>query len=53
MAAPDLVLDPSLRDWVLFPILLVMILVGIFRHYITLLLQSSPKQPDLAVVKEQ
>ncbi|KAK9472127.1 integral membrane protein DUF106-domain-containing protein [Dipodascopsis tothii] len=53
MAAPDLVLDPSLRDWVLFPILLVMILVGILRHYITLLLQSPPKQQDLAAIREQ
>ncbi|KAK9479766.1 integral membrane protein DUF106-domain-containing protein [Lipomyces japonicus] len=53
MAAPDLVLDPSLRDWVLFPILLVMILVGVLRHYATLLLQSAPKPADLATIKEQ
>ncbi|KAK9236747.1 integral membrane protein DUF106-domain-containing protein [Lipomyces kononenkoae] len=53
VTVPDLVLDPSLRDWVLFPILLVMILVGILRHYITLLLQSPPKQLDLLAIREQ
>ncbi|KAK9448976.1 integral membrane protein DUF106-domain-containing protein [Limtongia smithiae] len=52
-AAPELVLDPSLRDWVLFPILLVMILVGILRHYITQLLQAPPKQLELSAIREQ
>ncbi|KAK9383989.1 integral membrane protein DUF106-domain-containing protein [Kockiozyma suomiensis] len=52
-AAPDLVLDSSLRDWVLFPILLVMILVGILRHYVTQLLQTTPKQLDLLTIREQ
>ncbi|KAK9454189.1 integral membrane protein DUF106-domain-containing protein [Dipodascopsis uninucleata] len=50
---PDLVLDPSLRDWVLFPILLVMILVGVLRHYVTILLQSPPKQKDVLAIREQ
>ncbi|KAK9463019.1 integral membrane protein DUF106-domain-containing protein [Lipomyces oligophaga] len=52
-AAPDLVLDPSLTYWVLFPILFVMILVGVLRHYITLLLQSAPKKAELATIREQ
>jgi hypothetical protein len=43
----ELVLDPDIRNWVLFPIMVVMILVGILRHYITSILnvsQGSPKQ---------
>ncbi|KAK9467233.1 integral membrane protein DUF106-domain-containing protein [Lipomyces arxii] len=52
-AAPDLVIDPGLRDWVLFPILFVMILVGVLRHYINLLMQSAPKQQDALAIKEQ
>ncbi|KAK0206526.1 integral membrane protein DUF106-domain-containing protein [Desarmillaria ectypa] len=43
----------SIRDWVLFPITLVMILVGILRHYVVLLLQSPPKKLARAAVREQ
>jgi len=39
----ELLLDPSIRNWVLLPILVVMILVGLVRHYITLLFASPPK----------
>lgn len=46
-------LDSSIRDWVLFPILLVMILVGLVRHYITLLITSSPKPQQPQVVRQQ
>lgn len=48
-----LLLDSSIRDWVLFPILLVMILVGLVRHYITLLINSSPKPQQPEVVRQQ
>lgn len=50
---PDLVLDPKLREWVLFPILLVMILVGVLRHYLTILLQSSPKIESAKKMRQQ
>jgi len=57
MASPPgnvpLYLDPQIRDWVLFPITLVMILVGILRHYVTLLLNSPPKKQILAAIREQ
>ncbi|KAH8922430.1 transmembrane protein [Atractiella rhizophila] len=46
-------LDPALRDWVLFPIFIVMLLVGILRHYVTLLVQSPPKKLSLAALREQ
>jgi len=38
---------------VLFPITLVMILVGILRHYVVLLLQSTPKKQSRAAIREQ
>jgi len=37
----DLYLDPSIKYWVLFPIMIVMFLVGILRHNITTLLSES------------
>lgn len=50
---PDLVLDPRLREWVLFPILFVMILVGVARHYVTVLLQATPKVEEAKKLREQ
>jgi ER membrane protein complex subunit 3 len=43
MVNQEIFLDPAIRDWVLLPIMAVMLLVGIMRHYITLLLESPPK----------
>ncbi|KAK7470769.1 hypothetical protein VKT23_002187 [Stygiomarasmius scandens] len=52
-SAVSLYLDPQIRDWVLFPITLVMILVGVLRHYVVVLLQSPPKKQPRAAVREQ
>lgn len=41
MAGEHLVLDPSIRDWVVFPLMLMVILVGVLRHNITALLKSE------------
>ncbi|KAJ7591188.1 integral membrane protein DUF106-domain-containing protein [Mycena floridula] len=49
----SLYLDPQIRDWVLFPITLVMILVGILRHYVVILLQSPPKKLARSALREQ
>ncbi|KAI9574557.1 integral membrane protein DUF106-domain-containing protein [Boletus coccyginus] len=49
----SLYLDPQIRDWVLFPITLVMILVGVLRHYVSVLLQSTPKKLSRATLREQ
>lgn len=38
MLVPDLVLDPALQVWVLVPIMVVMVLVGVIRHLATILL---------------
>lgn len=42
-AAGDMYLDPAIRDWVLIPIMLTMIMVGILRHHATQLMSSTPK----------
>ncbi|KIR26668.1 hypothetical protein I307_02016 [Cryptococcus deuterogattii 99/473] len=52
-AEQDLYLDPSIRDWVLVPITLIMLLVGVLRHYVTQFLNSAPKKQTAAAVREQ
>ncbi|CCH41001.1 Transmembrane protein [Wickerhamomyces ciferrii] len=52
MAVPDLIIDPSLRYWVLLPISLVMILFGILRQYIQILLNPTPKLQPLSKIRE-
>lgn|ERR1711920_64733 len=47
----DLILDPSIRDWVVLPMVLVMVLVGLVRHYATLLMKSTPKS-ELNTLKQ-
>lgn len=39
----NLMLDPRIRDWVLMPILFVMLLQGIIREYISAILKDPPK----------
>ncbi|CAM9454452.1 unnamed protein product [Ascophyllum nodosum] len=41
MGGEHLVLDPAIRDWVVFPLMLMVILVGVLRHNITALLKSE------------
>ncbi|CAD6885610.1 unnamed protein product [Tilletia controversa] len=52
-ALQTLVLDSAIRDWVLLPITLVMILVGILRHNVTLLIDSPPKKISKQALREQ
>ncbi|KAG2193921.1 hypothetical protein INT46_001926, partial [Mucor plumbeus] len=47
-----MILDPAIRDWVLIPILFVMVLVGILRHHITMLITGAPKAPQLKAIRE-
>ncbi|KAJ3413379.1 ER membrane complex subunit 3 [Chytridiales sp. JEL 0842] len=42
-------LDPAIRDWVLIPIMVVMVLVGVLRHHAMQLLNSPIKQKVKAV----
>lgn len=39
----DLVVDPQIRSWVFLPIVVITFLVGIVRHYISILLTSQKK----------
>ncbi|CAM9466409.1 unnamed protein product [Ectocarpus sp. 12 AP-2014] len=41
MGGEHLVLDPAIRDWVVFPLMLMVILVGVLRHNITALLKAD------------
>ncbi|KAF9400410.1 ER membrane complex subunit 3 [Podila epigama] len=47
-----MLLDPAIRNWVLIPIMLVMVLVGIVRHQVTVLLNGTPKKADLKSARE-
>ncbi len=51
MTEPELRLDPAIRIWVFLPIVAITFLVGIIRHYVSVLL-SSQKKVDLAQLKD-
>ena len=46
MSEHTLILDSSIRDWVLLPMLLLLVLVGVGRHYVALLIKSEPKRTE-------
>ncbi|KAM7270434.1 hypothetical protein ACFE04_029648 [Oxalis oulophora] len=50
--AADLVLDTAIRDWVLIPLSVVMVLIGILRYFVSKLMRSSSQLPDPKIVKE-
>lgn len=39
----ELLLDPAIRIWVFFPIVIITFLVGIIRHYVSILVSSTKK----------
>jgi hypothetical protein len=43
MGSSDLLLDPAIRIWVFLPIILITFLVGIVRHYASLLMATQKK----------
>ncbi|CAG8514241.1 12903_t:CDS:2 [Ambispora gerdemannii] len=48
-----LYLDPAIRDWVLIPIMIVMVLVGVLRDQVTILLGANTfKKPGLKAIRE-
>ncbi|THG03640.1 hypothetical protein TEA_014490 [Camellia sinensis var. sinensis] len=49
--AADLVLDTAIRDWVLIPLSVVMVLIGVLRYFVSKLMRSS-QLPDAKIVKE-
>jgi len=48
----ELLLDSDIRLWVFLPIVIITFLVGIIRHYVTILL-ASDKKTDLSQVKDR
>lgn len=42
-----ILLDPDIRNWVLFPIFIIVLLVGVLRHYVSILMQN-PKNESLS-----
>nr|BAE44761.1 hypothetical protein [Candida albicans] len=53
MITPDLLLDPQLKYWVLLPISVAMVLVGLLRSNITYLLQPQPKLENYKNLRER
>jgi len=47
----DLVVDTNIRGWVFLPIIVITFLVGIFRHYVSILL-SSQKKVEMKQLKD-
>lgn len=39
----ELLLDPNIRGWVFLPIVVITFLVGIIRHYVSILVASQKK----------
>lgn len=52
MTDSDLMLDPKIRNWVLLPIVLIMVLVGIGRSMVQVLMKSGTKS-DPEIVKHR
>eukprot|EP00128_Syssomonas_multiformis_P009959 Colp12_sorted_trinity150504_noHs@7210 len=53
MIQEDLLLDPMIRDWVLIPLVLVVLLVGVLRHNVTVLIAAEKKTELQSVVDNQ
>ncbi|KAJ1695046.1 hypothetical protein LUZ63_011744 [Rhynchospora breviuscula] len=49
--ADDLVLDTAIRNWVLVPLSVVMVLIGVLRYFVSKLIRSS-QNPDTKAIKE-
>ena len=49
----SLLLDSDLRNWVLLPITVVMVLVGMFRNNLMQLFEGKPKLATLAAARQQ
>ncbi|CAA7407927.1 unnamed protein product [Spirodela intermedia] len=51
MSGEDLVLDTAIRDWVLIPLSVVMVLIGVLRYFVSKLMRSY-QAPDQKVVRD-
>lgn len=48
----ELLLDPDIRIWVFLPIVVITFLIGIVRHYVSILI-SSTKKVELQQVQDR
>jgi ER membrane protein complex subunit 3 len=48
-----LLLDSAIRDWVVFPMLLMLLLVGMGRHYVQTAIKSVPTFTEKDVAEQQ
>ena len=48
----ELLLDSEIRFWVFLPIVIITFLIGILRHYVTILL-SSEKKVELSQITDR
>ena len=39
----ELLLDPAIRTWVFVPVILITFLVGVLRHYVSIIFMSKKK----------
>eukprot|EP01038_Epipyxis_sp_PR26KG_P008053 gene8053-10911_t len=55
MSREHLLLDPSIRDWVVLPMLIMLVLVGMGRHYVQSLIQTDPiiTENDLVSIRHK
>lgn len=51
MSESLLVLDPAIRDWVVFPMVIVVVLVGMGRHYVQTLIKTTPTYTEADVLE--
>ena len=51
MPQASLVLDPAIRNWVIVPLTAIIMLVGICRHYVSVLIKSDEKA-EVEVTKQ-
>ena len=47
----ELLLDPAIRLWVILPIVLITLLFGLVRHYVTVLLKQD-QTPERDKIKD-
>ncbi|KAG5465332.1 hypothetical protein CUR178_00034 [Leishmania enriettii] len=43
----NILLDPSIRDWVLLPLIVIVLFMGVLRHYVTILM-NTPSRPVMS-----
>lgn len=48
----ELLIDPNIRFWVFLPIVVITFLVGIIRHYVSMLI-SSQKKVELTQIQDR